>query len=255
MPATGLLRLEAFLGLTSRCGSYIQFAYKLWWPAEDQRKEIARLPKWVATDRYSIEARAAGNPTKDQYRLMVRSLLADRFKLAAHFETHDVPVLAVTLATAGKLGPKLIAHGDGRACGDPAPSPGPVSASLLRGDENAGPENFPPMCDSLVVIRRPNGTRLAGYGSVTMDLLAGSLSGIVGLGRPLIDRTGLGGRFDFTLAWAEDPRPPPPDSSGAASDPIGPSALQALRDQLGLKLASPRGPVQILVIHRGERPS
>ena len=235
--------------------SYIQFAYKLWWPAEDQRKEIDRLPKWVTNDRYSIEARAVGNPTKDQYRLMVRSLLADRFKLATHFETRDVPVLAVTLATAGKLGPKLIAHAGGRACGDPTPSPGPTSAGLIRGDQSAGPENFPPLCDSLVVIRRPNGTTLAGYRNVSMGLLAGSLSGIVGLGRPLIDRTGLSGRFDFTLDWAPDPGPSPPDSPGAASDPVGPTAVQALRDQLGLKLESARGPVQILVIDKVERPS
>src|SRR4029077_3081859 len=61
-PTGGLFRADVPLW------SYIQFAYKLWWPAEDQRKEIARLPKWVASDRYNIEARAAGNPTKDQYR-------------------------------------------------------------------------------------------------------------------------------------------------------------------------------------------
>src|SRR5579863_9636513 len=56
--------------------SYIQFAYKLWAPGEEQQKEIARIPKWVTTDRYSIEARAAGKPTKDQFSLMVQSLLA-----------------------------------------------------------------------------------------------------------------------------------------------------------------------------------
>jgi beta-lactamase regulating signal transducer with metallopeptidase domain len=53
--------------------SYIQFAYKLWAPSEGQQKENARLPKWVTTDRYSIEARAAGEPTKDQFRLMVQA--------------------------------------------------------------------------------------------------------------------------------------------------------------------------------------
>jgi len=248
-PTGGLFRANVPLW------SYIQFAYKLWWPPEDQRKEIDRLPKWVANDRYTIEARAAGNPTKNQYRLMVRSLLADRFQLAAHFENREVPVLAVTLATAGKLGPKLIAHGDGRACGDPAPSPGPAPAGLIRGEQSAGPENFPPMCDSLVLIRRANGTTLAGYRNVTMDLLAGSLSGIIGLGRPLINRTGLSGRFDFTLDWAPESGPAPPDSPSAASDPSGPTAVQALRDQLGLKLESARGPVQVLVIDRVERPS
>ena len=149
--------------------SYIQFAYKLWVPAEDQQKEIARLPKWVTTDHYSIEARAAGKPTKDQFRLMVQSLLADRFKLAARFETRQASVLALTIVKAGKLGPKLIPHADGRACGDPAAPIGSVPAGLMGGEGDAGPENFPPMCDSLVLIRRPNGTMLVGYRNVTMD--------------------------------------------------------------------------------------
>jgi bla regulator protein blaR1 len=236
--------------------SYIQFAYKLWWPAEDQQREMARLPKWVTTDHYSIEARAAGNPTKDQLRLMVQSLLADRFKLATHFESREAPVLAMTLVKPGKLGPKLIPHADGRGCGDPAAPIGPVAAGIIRGEDEAGPENYPPMCDSLVLIRRPNGPMLAGYRNVTMELLAGSLSGIIGLGRPLVDRTGLTGRFDFTLAWAPEPTgPPPSDSPGAASEPLGPTPLQALRDQLGFRLEPAKAPVQILIVDRVERPS
>lgn len=237
--------------------SYIQFAYKLWLPAEDQQKEIARLPKWVTADRYSIEARAAGKPTKDQFRLMVQSLLADRFKLAAHFETREVAALALTLVKAGKLGPKLIPHADGRACGDPAAPIGSVPAGLIGGKDDAGPENYPPMCDSLVVIRRSNGTMLTGYRNVTMDQLTGSLSGIIGLGHTLVDRTGLSGRFDFTLAWAPEPTTasPPPDASTTPPDPLGPAPVQALRDQLGLKLESVRGPVKILVVDRVERPS
>lgn len=238
--------------------SYIQFAYKLWSPAEDQQKEIARLPKWVTTDRYTIEARAAGKPAKDQFRLMVQSLLADRFKLAAHFETREAAVLALMLVKSGKLGPKLIPHADGRACGDPAAPIGPVPAGIIGGKDDAGPENYPPICDSLVLIRRPNGTGtvLAGYRNATMDQLTGSLSGIIGLGQTLVDRTGLSGRFDFTLAWASEPTvPPPPDAPTAAAEPLGPTALQALRDQLGLKLESTRGPVKILVIDRVERPS
>lgn len=236
--------------------SYIQFAYKLWAPAEDQLKEIARLPKWVTTDRYSVEARAAGKPVKDQFRLMVQSLLADRFKLAAHFETREGAVLALTLVKAGKLGPKLISHADGRACGDPAAPIGSVPAGLVGGKDDAGPENFPPMCDSFALIRRPNGTRLAGYRNATMDQLTGSLSGVLGLGRTLVDRTGLSGRFDFTLAWAPEPATPAPsDALTTTPDPLGPTPLMALRDQLGLKLASTKGPVKILVIDRVERPS
>jgi uncharacterized protein (TIGR03435 family) len=91
---------------------YIEFAYKIW-PTPQSREMFAHLPKWVITDRYSIDARAAGNPTKDQMRLMVQSLLADRFQLAAHFATQEVPVFALTVVKDGKLGPKLIAHADG----------------------------------------------------------------------------------------------------------------------------------------------
>jgi uncharacterized protein (TIGR03435 family) len=236
--------------------SYIQFAYKLWVPAGDQQKEVDRLPKWVTADRYSIEARAAGKPAKDQLRLMVQSLLADRFNLALHFETREAAVLALTLVKAGKFGPKLIPHAAGRPCGDPADPIGPVPAGLIGGKDDAGPQNYPPMCDSLVLIRWPNGTRLAGYRNVTMDLLAGSLSGIIGLEHTLVDRTGLGGRFDFTLAWAPEPTAAAPsDAPNAASDPLGPTPLQALRDQLGLKLESARAPVKILVVDRVDRPS
>ena len=86
--------------------AYIQFAYKLW-PNEPQSREFSHLPKWAATDRYSIEARAAtGNPTKDQMRLMVQSLLADRFHLAVHFEDREVPVFELRLAKAGQPGPE-----------------------------------------------------------------------------------------------------------------------------------------------------
>jgi bla regulator protein blaR1 len=236
--------------------SYIQFAYKLWYPAEEQKKEIARLPKWVTADRYSIEARAAGKPTKDEFRLMVQSLLSDRFKLAARFETREAPVLALTLVKAGKPGPKLIPHADGRPCGDPAAPIGSLPAGLMGGKDDAGPENYPPMCDSLVMIRWPNGTVLAGYRNATMDQLTGSLSGIIGLGRTLIDRSGLSGSFDFTLAWAPEPTTAPPSGAPATpSDPLGSTPVQALRDQLGLKLEAARAPVKVLVIDRVQRPS
>jgi len=212
--------------------TYIQFAYKIA-PAEDQTRQIlARIPKWAATDRYSIEAKAPGNPTKDQMRLMVQSLLAERFQLAAHFETREAPVFALTLVKPGTLGPNLRSHADGPACEAPAAS-----------------VTFPPMCDSFALIRKSGGAlMLAGYRNATMDMLAASLASVVGQGRPMIDKTGLSGRFDFTLEWA-------PDSVAEPSDPVGPTGLQALRDQLGLKLESTKGSVQILVIDRVERPS
>ena len=96
-------------------GAYILFAYKL---DAFQAKEISsQLPKW-ANESYAIDAEAEGNPTKDQMRLMMQSLLADRFKLSAHFETREVPVLALILVKPGKLGPKLRPHSEGPPCPD-----------------------------------------------------------------------------------------------------------------------------------------
>jgi bla regulator protein blaR1 len=226
--------------------TYIEFAYKLW-PNEPQSREFSHLPKWVAADRYSIEARAeTGNRTKDQMRLMVQSLLADRFQLAAHFEAREVPVFELRLAKAGQPGPKLISHADGATCDRPGTSPGD------------GLPGFPGDCHSLSAIDKP-GTMLILVGSrdVTMDVLAGGLSTLMssGVGRPVIDKTGLKGRFDFTLEWAREPRGPAASDSPAPAAPTGPTPIEALRDQLGLKLEPTKASLPILVIDRVERPS
>jgi Protein of unknown function (DUF3738) len=104
--------------------SYIDFAYKLW-PSPELRREFSRLPKWMTDDSYTIDAKAAiDNPTKDQMRLMMQSLLAERFQLVVHFEAREVAVFELRLAKAGQLGPKLIPHADGPPCDKPAASPG-----------------------------------------------------------------------------------------------------------------------------------
>ncbi len=238
--------------------TYIQFAYKIA-PAEDQSREIlAHLPKWATIDRYSIDARGSANATKDQMRLMVQSLLAERFRLAVHFEMKEAAVFNLTLAKSGTVGPKLRPHAEGPPC-DAAgfALSASTAARVIRGDATAGPENFPDMCDAFAVIRKAGGAlMLVGYRNATMDMLAASVTGIVGEGRPVIDKTGLSGRFDFTMEWAPQTNSAsPPDAPTTASEPLGPTSLQALRDQLGLKLESARGPVRILVIDRVERPS
>ena len=65
----------------------------------------ARMAKWVSDGMFEIDARAEGNPTKDQMRLMMQSLLADRFKLAVHFEAREAPVFDLTLVKQGRTGP------------------------------------------------------------------------------------------------------------------------------------------------------
>jgi bla regulator protein blaR1 len=237
-PAGGHFRADASL-LT-----YIEFAYKLW-PNDPQSREFAHLPKWVASDPYSIEARAdTANPTKDQMRLMVQSLLADRFQLAAHFEAREVPAFALKLAKTGKLGPRLVSHSEGPPCDKPGPSPGD------------GLPGFP--CHSLMAFDRP-GTKLILMGSrdVTMDVLAGAFSASrdFGRGRTVIDETGLTGRFDFTLELVPERRALAASDSSVPSVPDGPAPLEALRDQLGLKLEPEKATLPILMIDRVQRPS
>jgi bla regulator protein BlaR1 len=247
---------------TSRLSSCISFAYKLRLTPGQLDAMISHLPKWVSTDVFEIEARASGNPTKDQMRLMMQSLLAERFQLAVHFETHETPVLAMTLAKPGKTGPGLRPHAEGPSC-DAPPSP----------------EIYPPACDifgwkfsadiqpssSPLLLPRTGGGR-----NTTTALIAWNLPNMGNLDRPVIDRTGLTGRFDFTIKWTPDPTnvlPPgarviPKGGSNVSapapnpkSDAEGPSFIQALREQAGLKLESTRGPVETLVIDHVERPS
>ncbi len=226
---------------------YIEFAYKVW-GNEVQSREFSHLPKWVNTDRYTLEARAAtSNPTKDQIRLMMQSLLADRFQLKAHFETREVPVFELRLAKPGKLGPKLIPHADGPPCDKPGPSPVTDVPS------------FHFVCHAFGPFIDLGTTLMGGSRDVSMDVLAGTISealaGPLAFGRPIIDKTGLTGRFDFTLEWAHERRTPAGSDSPVASDPIGPTPLEALRDQLGLKLQSTKASIPILVIDKVERPS
>ncbi len=101
--------------------TYIAFAYKLSLDHEQGKLLLDSLPKWAATQMFAVRARASsGNPTKDQYRLMMQSLLANRFKLVSHLEQRNVPVFALVLVNPGTLGPNLRHHSNGPPCNVPA---------------------------------------------------------------------------------------------------------------------------------------
>ena len=214
---------------------YISFAYKLSLTPEQRQAMIAHLPKWVTEDRFDIQAKAVeSNPTKDQMRLMMQALLADRFQLAVHFETQETPVLALLLVKPGKLGPKLRPHDEGPSC-DAAPSP----------------DVFPPKCYLMAMTRRAGRMPMIGSRDTTMESIASALPG---MGRPVVDRTGLSGRFDFTLEWSPDNSIPPAPGE-PVPDTQGPSVQEALREQLGLRLEATKAPIKILVVDKVERPS
>ena len=228
---------------------YIEFAYKLWLTHEQRDSMLARLPKWVATDSFTIHARQASNPTKDQMRLMMQSLLADRFKLTVHFETQKVPALALTLAKPGKTGPSLRPHAEGPSCDVPVPS-------SARGPSASNSEVFPLECNVYGLSGRADHTLLAGSRNTTMELIAASLSSLPdGLERPVVDRTGLTGKYDFTIEWTPESNGSAASAAGVLPAPQGTTFLEAVKEQLGLKLESTKAPLKVLVIDHVERPS
>ena len=242
--------------------NYMVFAYKL--NGQEILYLISGLPEWakIGGEKFDIEARGQGNPTKDQYRLMMQALLADRFKLSMHHETRQGQVLALVLSKAGTIGPQLLAHSADEPCST-APTPGhglpqstavPAAPSAPSTTSGLGLEPIP--CGIVLVVSPSASGRIRiGARNVNIEDIGTSLGGDDAIDRPVIDRTGLRGTFDFTLEWSQQIHfngPPPPDFQ---PDPDGPSLATALQKQLGLKLEPQKAPVDILVIDHVEEPS
>jgi uncharacterized protein (TIGR03435 family) len=190
-------------------------------------QEFVGGPDWINTAHFDIDARAEGNPSQDQMFEMLRTLLAQRFKLVVHKELKESPVYALTLARRdGRLGSRL-----------------KPSDAECRPPDSAPPVPSPqtgPRCG----FKLGNGV-LSSQGA-TMARFASELSFV---GRQVIDRTGLAGAFDVDLEWT-------PDSPGAASAPdAGASIFTAIQEQLGLKLEPSTAPLEVVVIDSAERPS
>ena len=218
-----------------------------------QAFQISGGPGWIQSDGYDIEAKGDGKASRDETFLMLRSLLEDRFQLKLHRETKELPVYALTVAKGGlKLQP-------------------PKEGSCIPVDPNGTlppPSNTPGQrapgfpCGMPGVMMEPSGVRIEG-GKVAMPDFIRVLSMV--LGRPVVDRTGFAETFDLRLDFTPDeaaaglPRSAgagDPDSPPPAADPGGPPPIfAAIQEQLGLKLESVKGPVEVLVIDHVERPS
>jgi uncharacterized protein (TIGR03435 family) len=229
--------------------NFITFAYKQQLTQEQRDRMLSHLPGWISSQPFVIEAKANGNPTKDQLRLMMQSLLADRFKLAVHFEARQTHVLAVELVKPGVTGPRLRPHSEGLACDAKWSAPSdPTSPAVAPG-------GFLPACGNVALRDGPNQTILFGGRNVPMEHIALYLPAVYSLGRAVIDQTGLTGRFDFSLDWAPDPDGSVDTAFGGSTDLEGSSFFGALKDQLGLKLKQTTAPIQTLVIDHVEQPS
>jgi uncharacterized protein (TIGR03435 family) len=255
-PATTNVPLGAGSGFTPTGGLFattnsglaalIAFAYKVTYNQPSLTLQ-SQLPKWAITERFDIQARAQGNPTKDQLRLMVQSLLADRFKLAIHTETRQLPVFGLFLEKSGKTGPQLQPHSDAAPCASTQPW-----ARLGSTQPQGSEAGFPAVCGALVEVPAGKPGRLRmGERNVPMNLIASALPALGELGRPVVDETGLEGTFDFALEWT----PEMPANVNFQPDPFGPTFLEALKDQLGLKLVPQTGPVDVFVIDHVEEPT
>jgi uncharacterized protein (TIGR03435 family) len=198
----------------------IAFGYAL------QARQIVGGPAWMADEKYDLtgQPESQGMPNEGQLRALVRSFLADRFQLTLHRETRELPVYSLIVL------------------------PGGPKPALARNDSN--PSGLPSLLfRGLGVLPAIN---------ASLADLAGVLQTAV-LDRPVVDRTGLPGRYDFTLTWTPDEsqfaglgvRVPPP--SGDANAP--PGLFTAVQEQLGIRLDSTRAPVEVVVIDRAERPS
>jgi len=186
-------------------------------------REVSGGPSWVESDRYDILARTPGEvrPTHDEQMRMLRNLLADRFKLTFHREQREFSIYELTV---DKGGPKL------KPSTAPADDP-PALISTVYPQKIVMPARNATMGDFVSILQR-----------AVLD-------------RPVVDKTGLKGKYDFDLTWAPDesqfggevPVAPPTASS--------PPFFTAIREQLGLRLEATRGPAQALVIDSVDRPT
>jgi uncharacterized protein (TIGR03435 family) len=221
--------------------SYISFAYRM---TDAQLTAFQdKAPEWVVQDRFDVDARTdKADVTKDELRLMVRSLLAERFHMVVHYETRSASVYGLTLVKAGVLGPRLREHPEGEDC--PTTMPEKVKRGEPEPSETTG-DGYPSVCGGLLMLPSSTESRyVLGARGVSLALLVNALPGWGGLTRPVVDRTGLQGRYDFTMTFA----PLRPMDAPAADDSDAPSFQEALQQQLGLKLESQEGDVQVLVL-------
>jgi len=198
-------------------------------------------PSWFATDRFDIVAKAADNATPVDMIEMVKALMADRFKLKFHFETRELSIYELVLARAdGKLGPQLKPSSvDCAAAMRGAPPPAPTTPPT---------PNARPTCGLRTSANPASGATLTAGGALLAQL-ASNLSNAVG--RTIVDRTGLTGGYDIDLSFIPDATMRPAGVQIAAD---GPSLFTALQEQLGLKLESAKGPVEVLVIDSAQKP-
>ncbi|HET6218193.1 MAG TPA: TIGR03435 family protein [Acidobacteriaceae bacterium] len=233
MGSTLLFRLDGFTAKGMTLKALMREAYGI------ENDQILGAPNWLNTQTYDIEAKVDGADaaalerlSEDQRKLMFQSFLKDRFQLKVHRETKELPVLALVIA---KNGPQL-----------QEAKPGDTYPDGIK-----GPDGKP--AGHAGMMMWGNG-RLTGQG-ISIAAMVPPLT--QQLGRTVLDKTGLTGRYDVELRWTPDNTSTPasgPDS-GTAAESQTPSIFTAIQEQLGLKLESQKAPVEVLVIDHVAAPA
>ena len=196
--------------------------------------QISGGPGWLDSAHYDIEAKSETNISNDQMRVMLQALLHDRFKLMLHHDTKELPIYALTVAKS-ELKVQPLKEGDCITFDPNNPAP-------LTGRK---PSDY---CGNLGI-----GRGSLDATNASMAELATAFSYI--LGRAVVDKTGLTGGFPIHLKFAFDDVPSEPGIPAPPAEVTRPSIFTVVQEQLGLKLESAKGPVDILVIDSVEKPS
>jgi uncharacterized protein (TIGR03435 family) len=216
-----------------------------YWLFDAPDEQFERLPKWANNERFDVVAKVNSNDiaefhkiTREQRGMMLQSVLANRFMLKTHFESKELPVYTLLVA---KSGSKLEVAKQGET---------PSNTSKGSADPKHNPGS----------LSRTGPGQLQGQ-AADMWALTAVLTQI--LGRPVLDKTGLRGQYNFELNWQPEDfsadrlsgTAGTPEETSPQSQSSFPSIFPAMQEQLGLKLRPTKGPVNVLIIDRVEEPS